>query len=190
MLRVRADGPTMQTVRQCRREVRDGPTMQTGDVLMCMLVEMTGTAVRRRTMARRSRLYCRRLSGRAKRGYPPSRNPKPERNPAAKWAKPETQAPRKSETRNPNPGETPSGGEHTSTNIPRPPPTPQCSLPKIPGTFPPCPVLTTLRHPALGRFWIQDTPNVTKCNFASLGVAIAVTRLGLGNDGAPVQTEK
>ena len=107
MLRVRADGPTMQTVRQCRREVRDGPTMQTGDVLMCMLVEMTGTAVRRRTMARRSRLYCRRLSGRAKRGYPPSRNPKPERNPAAKWAKPETQAPRKSETRNPNPGETP-----------------------------------------------------------------------------------
>ena len=99
MLRVRADGPTMQTVRQCRREVRDGPTMQTGDVLMCMLVEMTGTAVRRRTMARRSRLYCRRLSGRAKRGYPPSRNPKPERNPAAKWAKPETQAPRKSETR-------------------------------------------------------------------------------------------
>ena len=33
MLRVRADGPTMQTVRQCRREVRDGPTMQTGDVL-------------------------------------------------------------------------------------------------------------------------------------------------------------
>ena len=52
------------------------------------------------------------------------------------------------------------------------------------------PVLTTLRHPALGRFWIQDTPNVTKCNFASLGVAIAVTRLGLGHDFAPVQTEK
>ena len=68
---------------------------------MCMLVEMTGTAVRRRTMARRSRSVLPKAERAGEAGIPTKPKPETRTKPSGKMG--ETRNPGAAEKRNPKP---------------------------------------------------------------------------------------